>query len=40
MPEDQQERRMRSLSARVRNHTVYDWAAGILRAACGMVTTA
>jgi trehalose 6-phosphate synthase len=40
MPEDQQERRMRALNARVRNHTVYDWAAGILRAACGMVVTA
>ena len=32
MPEDQQERRMRALRARVRNHTVYDWAAGVLRA--------
>ena len=40
MPEDQQERRMRALNARVRNHTVYDWAAGILRATCGMVTPA
>jgi trehalose 6-phosphate synthase len=40
MPEDQQERRMRALSARVRNHTVYDWASGILRAACGMVVPA
>jgi trehalose 6-phosphate synthase len=39
MPEDQQERRMRALNARVRNHTVYDWAAGILRAACDMVVT-
>ena len=37
MPEDQQERRMRALVARVRNHTVYDWAAGILRAATGML---
>jgi trehalose 6-phosphate synthase len=40
MPEEQQERRMRALAARVRNHTVYDWAGGILRAAAGMVTTA
>jgi trehalose 6-phosphate synthase len=40
MPEDQQERRMRALSTRVRNHTVYDWAAGVLRAACGMMVTA
>jgi trehalose 6-phosphate synthase len=40
MPEDQQERRMRALAARVRNHTVYDWAAGILRAASGMFVTA
>jgi len=37
MPEDQQERRMRSLNARIRQRTVYDWAAGILRAASGMV---
>jgi trehalose 6-phosphate synthase len=37
LPEDQQERRMRALAARVRNHTVYDWAAGILRAATDMV---
>jgi trehalose 6-phosphate synthase len=40
MPEDQQERRMRALSTRVRNHTVYDWAAGVLRAACTMMVTA
>lgn len=40
MPEDQQERRMRALGTRVRSHTVYDWAAGILRTACGMVATA
>jgi trehalose 6-phosphate synthase len=40
MPEDQQERRMRALHARVRNHTVYDWAAGVLRTACGMLVTA
>jgi trehalose 6-phosphate synthase len=33
MPEEQQERRMRSLNTRVRSHTVYDWAGGILRAA-------
>lgn len=33
MPEDQQERRMRALRARVTNHTVYDWAGGILRTA-------
>jgi trehalose 6-phosphate synthase len=37
MPHDQQERRMRALGLRVRNHTVYDWAAGVLRAACTMV---
>ena len=37
MPEDQQERRMRALRARVRNHTVYDWAGGILRNASDMV---
>ena len=40
MPEDQQERRMRALGARVRTHTVYDWAAGILRTACNMVVPA
>ncbi len=40
MPPDQQERRMRALNARVRSHTVYDWAGGILRTACGMVATA
>ena len=40
MPEDQQERRMRALSARVRSHTVYDWAGGVLRAAASMVATA
>ena len=40
MPEDQQERRMRALSSRVRGHTVYDWAAGVLRAACGMMVPA
>jgi trehalose 6-phosphate synthase len=33
MPADQQERRMKALTARVRSHTVYDWAGGILRAA-------
>jgi trehalose 6-phosphate synthase len=37
MPEEQQERRMKSLNARIRNRTVYDWAAGILRVANGMV---
>jgi trehalose 6-phosphate synthase len=36
MPEAQQMRRMRALNARVRNQTVYDWAAGILGTACGM----
>jgi trehalose 6-phosphate synthase len=40
MPEDQQERRMRALNTRIRNHTVYDWAAGVLRAACGMMVPA
>ena len=40
MPEDQQERRMRALAARVHEHTVYDWAAGVLRTARGMVVTA
>jgi trehalose 6-phosphate synthase len=39
MPEDQQERRMRALRARVQGHTVFDWAAGILRAAGGMLAT-
>jgi trehalose 6-phosphate synthase len=39
MPEDQQERRMRALAARVHNHTVYDWASGVLRAAKGMFVT-
>jgi trehalose 6-phosphate synthase len=39
MPEDQQERRMRALATRVRNHTVYDWAAGVLRAATNMVVS-
>jgi trehalose 6-phosphate synthase len=33
MPADQQLRRMTALQARVHAHTVYDWAAGILRAA-------
>jgi len=37
MPDDQQVRRMRALNARVRGHTVYDWAAGLLRTASGMV---
>ena len=36
MPEDQQERRMRALNTRIRHQTVYDWAAGILRAASEM----
>jgi trehalose 6-phosphate synthase len=40
MPEDQQERRMRALIARVQGHTVYDWAAGILKAAAGMTVAA
>ena len=40
MPEDHQERRMRALAARVRNHTVYDWASGILRAASEVLVTA
>jgi trehalose 6-phosphate synthase len=39
LPDDQQERRMRALSARVRGHTVYDWAAGILRTASSMAAT-
>jgi trehalose 6-phosphate synthase len=39
MPEEQQERRMRALRGRVANHTVYDWAAGILRTATSMVAT-
>jgi trehalose 6-phosphate synthase len=33
MPLEQQEQRMRALNTRVRSHTVYDWAGGILRAA-------
>ena len=36
MPEDQQQRRMTALQARVQDHTVYDWAAGILRTAVTM----
>jgi trehalose 6-phosphate synthase len=40
LPDDQQERRMRALSGRVRTHTVYDWAAGILRTAYGMTAPA
>jgi trehalose 6-phosphate synthase len=39
MPLDQQERRMRALRARVQSHTVYDWAAGILRAASAVEPT-
>jgi trehalose 6-phosphate synthase len=39
MPEDQQERRMRALVARVRNHTVYDWAARLLRTAGELVVS-
>jgi len=39
MPDDQQERRMRALRARVQSHTVFDWAGGILRAAGGMLAT-
>jgi trehalose 6-phosphate synthase len=37
MPPDQQLRRMTALQARVFGHTVYDWAAGILKAASAMV---
>jgi trehalose 6-phosphate synthase len=37
MPADEQARRMRALLARVKGHTVYDWAAGVLRTASGMV---
>jgi trehalose 6-phosphate synthase len=40
MPPEQQERRMRALLARVRGQTVYDWAAGVLRTACDMLTPA
>jgi trehalose 6-phosphate synthase len=36
MPADQQERRMRALRSRVQRHTVFDWAAGILREAGGV----
>ena len=36
MPPEQQTRRMRALHSRVKSETVYDWAAGILRTACGM----
>jgi trehalose 6-phosphate synthase len=39
MPDDQQQRRMRALRMRVHSHTVFDWAAGILRAAGGMLVT-
>ncbi|MEW6320839.1 MAG: trehalose-6-phosphate synthase [Acidobacteriota bacterium] len=34
MDEDQQARRMRALALRVGRHTVYDWAAAVLTAAC------
>ncbi|MGE3275041.1 MAG: trehalose-6-phosphate synthase [Vicinamibacterales bacterium] len=34
MDPDQQERRMRALSQRVTNHTVYDWANDIIQEAC------
>jgi len=40
MPEDQQLRRMTALQARVHDHTVYDWAAGILRTAASMAEVA
>jgi trehalose 6-phosphate synthase/phosphatase len=40
MPEDQQLRRMTALQARVQDHTVYDWAAGILRTAASMAEVA
>ncbi|MCI0437404.1 MAG: trehalose-6-phosphate synthase [Gemmatimonadetes bacterium] len=36
MPADQQLRRMTALHTRVQNHTVYDWAAGLLRTAADM----
>jgi trehalose 6-phosphate synthase len=39
MPLEQQTRRMRALHGRVKSETVYDWAAGILRTACGMAET-
>ena len=39
MDEEQQMRRMSALHARVKSETVYDWAAGILRTACGMAAT-
>jgi trehalose 6-phosphate synthase len=37
MPEEQQMRRMRALRSRVKGHTVYDWAAGILQSATALV---
>ena len=40
MEPDQQTRRMRALAARVRSHTVYDWAAGLLQTSAGMVELA
>ena len=40
MPAEDQTRRMRALQTRVKSHTVYDWAAGVLRAASGMVIEA
>jgi trehalose 6-phosphate synthase len=40
MDEEQQTRRMRALSARVRSQTVYDWAAGLLSTSAGMVEAA
>jgi trehalose 6-phosphate synthase len=36
MPEADQRRRMRALRERVSSHTVYDWAAALLQAACRM----
>ena len=40
MPHDQQLRRMTALQARVQDHTVYDWAAGILRTASSIAEVA
>ena len=40
MPEAEQERRMRSLRARVEEHTIYDWAAAVIQAASRMAEAA
>ncbi|HYE86818.1 MAG TPA: trehalose-6-phosphate synthase, partial [Vicinamibacterales bacterium] len=39
MPGDEQRRRMRALRERVHSHTVFDWAAALLLAACRRMET-